>query len=316
MLASLTRAPFDSRSHLFELKWDGVRAIVFLDRGTVRIQSRDLRDITAEFPEMAEMAGSVRAESAVLDGEIVVFGKDGHPSLSRLQERLRRHSRGAADRGPQATFVAFDVLFVNGKAVTTQPLVRRKALLAEIVRPGKAIQPCEFIENDGTAFFKATCDLGLEGIVAKAKSSIYMPGRRSPHWMKIKRRRESDFVVGGYDIGGKRSLFSSLLLGLYDERGKLRFVGEVGTGFWPPESKLIYTKLQAAQVRNSYFEVEPDVQGLVYWCRPELVCRVEYGEFTERGQLRYTVYVGLMDDKSPEDCMVEEAPGWPRELIV
>ena len=315
MLARLTRSPFDSASHIFELKWDGVRALAFVEGGRVRLQSRNLRDITAEFPEIASLPDAVNAQSAVLDGELVIFDKDGHPSLNRLLERLKRHSRGSMDRGPQATFVAFDVLYVNGESVMTQPLVKRKAVLHKLLKPARVIQPCEFIENDGIAFFKATCDLGLEGIVAKAKASVYTPGRRSPHWLKIKRRRECDFVVGGYDIGGKRALFSSLILGLYDASGRFQFVGEVGTGFTDAEAKRLYARLQKLHTATCPFATRPDIPSLVYWCKPELVCRVEYGEITENGRLRYPVYQGTIDDKAPEDCLIEEAPGWPSSFI-
>jgi DNA ligase D-like protein (predicted ligase) len=312
MLARLARAPFDSPSHIFELKWDGVRALAFIERGQVRLQSRNLRDITAEFPEMASMAEAVNAHSAVLDGELVVFDRDGHPSLGRLLERLKRQSRGGAERGPQATFVAFDVLYVDGESVMNQPLVRRKSVLHKLLRPTRVVQPCEFIEGDGVAFFDATCALGLEGVVAKAKASVYTPGRRGPHWLKIKRRRECDLVVGGYDISGKRVPFSSLLLGLYDDLGRFQFVGEVGTGFSDAEAKRVHARLEKQHVATCPFANEPEIPGLVYWCRPSVVCRVEYGEISEEAMLRYPVYRGLMDDKAPEDCLIEDAPGWPQ----
>lgn len=315
MLARLTRHPFDSRSHIFELKWDGFRAIAFIEGGSVRLQSRNLRDITERFPEMAGMPEAIKAKSAVLDGELVIFDKDGRPSLSRLQERILRRARGRLDRGPQATFVAFDILYVDGNSVMAQPLVKRKALLHATLKPNKVIQPCEFIENDGVAFYNATCEHGLEGIMAKAKSSVYTPGRRSPHWHKIKRRRECDFVIGGYEFGGNRSLFSALLLGLHDSSGKLRFVGEAGTGFSDSEARRIYSMLERIHTPACPFSNPPDIPSFVYWCKPEVVCRVEYGEFTENGLLRYPVYVGLTDDKAPEDCLVDEAPGWPRELL-
>jgi DNA ligase D-like protein (predicted ligase) len=315
MLARLIRSPFDSASHIFELKWDGVRALAFVEGGRVRLQSRNLRDISAEFPELAGMPEAVNASSAVLDGELVIFDKDGHPSLNRLLERLKRRSRSGSDRGPHATFVAFDVLYVNGESVMNQPLVRRKAVLHKLLKPTRVVQPCEFIENDGVAFFHATCEHGLEGIVAKAKTSTYTPGKRSPHWLKIKRRRESDFVIGGYDITGRRGPFSSLLLGLYDPAGRFRFVGEVGTGFTDAEARRIHSRLEKLHAPRCPFVNEPEIPSLVYWCEPEAVCRVEYGEITEGGLLRYPVYQGLMDDKAPEDCLIEEVPGWPRELL-
>ena len=176
----------------------------------------------------------------------------------------------------------------------------------------ETVQVCEFVETDGTAFFQATCDLGLEGIMAKGKSSIYVPGQRSPHWLKVKRVRESEFVIGGYSFGGARKeLFGSLLLGLHDDRGRLKYVGSVGTGFSDVEAKEIYAELQSRHTEDRPFSSQPDVKRLIYWCRPELVCRVEYGEFTPGGNLRYPIYLRLRDDKLPEDCTLTDAPGWP-----
>lgn len=230
MLGRLVREPFDSAKHLFELKWDGMRALAFVEGGELRLFSRNARNITSQFPKLAEMTGQVSSSPVVLDGEIVCLDEQNRPSFSRLQQRLQAKRVGLRRSHP-VHFIAFDLLYAQGRSIMKMPLVDRKNRLNQVLQPTECVQACEFVENDGTAFFEATCNLGLEGIMAKEKSSIYIPGQRSPHWLKIKRIRESEFVVGGYSFGGAKELFSSLLLGLYDDNGRLTYVGSVGTGF-------------------------------------------------------------------------------------
>ena len=315
MLARLSRHPFDSPDHIFELKWDGIRALAFIDRGQVRLQSRNLQDITSQFPELSRLPEAVKADGAVLDGELVCFDRDGHPSLIRLQQRLQRQAQGRSVSTPPVHFVAFDLLYLRGVSLMKEPLVHRKNMLHEILNPTEVAQPCEFIETDGTAFFQATCDHGLEGIMAKGKSSPYNPGKRTVSWLKVKRVRECEFVIGGYAFGGKRrELLGSLLLGLYDENQRLEYVGQVGTGFSQTEARRVHSILQDLHMPECPFTRPPTLQRFVFWCRPEVVCRVEYGEFSTGGKLRYPVYQTLRDDKPATDCRIFDAPGWPRVL--
>ena len=314
MLARLARHPFDSPEYLFELKWDGIRALAFLDGGRLKLLSRSSRDITASFPELSRLPSQVGADRVVLDGELVCLDKDGHPSFPLLQERLSG-PEGRGQRSNPVHFIAFDILYVEGRSVMGEPLSSRKNRLHETVRPSEMAQACDFIEGDGLAFFQATCEHGLEGVVAKEKSSIYLPGKRSQHWLKVKRVRESEFVVGGYTIGGaKGEAFSSLLLGLYDDDGQLVFVGQVSTGIPGPLARDLSRDLQRSHVDECPFASVPDVQRLMFWCHPEVVCRVEYGEFSEDGRLAYPMFKALRDDKSPAECMVADAPGWPKVL--
>ena len=315
MLARLTRRPFDSPDHIFELKWDGIRALAFVEAGRLRLQDRNLRDITSRFPELAQLPKLVKADHTVLDGELVCFDDRGHPSLSRLQQRLQRQSKSRAVRSPQVHFVAFDLLFLNGTSVTGEPLGLRKSILHEVLEPSELAQPCEFMETDGCAFFQATCDHGLEGIVAKDRSSRYLPGKRNSSWLKVKRVRECEFVVAGYTVGGKRTgQFSALLLGLYDEAKRLVFVGSVGVGFSKADRTQINAVLKGLHVQECPFDDPPKVQRLLYWCRPELVCGVEYGEFSDGGEVHYARYLSLREDKPPTDCRIVDAPGWPLSL--
>ena len=314
MLARLARHPFDSDEHLFELKWDGIRAMAFLEGGGLRLLSRTARDITGSFSELAALPGQVGADGVVLDGELVCLDGEGHPSFPLLQQRLSSPG-GRSVRANPVHFIAFDLLYMEGRSVMGEPLYTRKNRLHEIVQPSEIAQACEFVEGDGLAFFQATCEHGLEGIVAKERSSLYLPGKRSQYWLKVKRVREAEFVIGGYTFsGGKREAFSSLLLGLYDNDKRLVFVGQVSAGLSGSTARDLSLDLQRTHIEECPFVSLPEVQRHMFWCRPELVCQVEYGEFSEDGELAYPMFKALRDDKAPADCMVADAPGWPKLL--
>lgn len=314
MLARLARNPFDSPNHIFELKWDGIRALAYVESGRIRFGNRNARDITSQFAELAGLPKQVNASQAVLDGELVSLDEQGRPSFALMQNRSQL-AGGRSIRRTPAHYIAFDLLQLNGRSVMGEPLADRKNLLHEILQPSDLVQACEFIDTDGKAFFYATCELGLEGIVAKEKKSLYSPGKRSSSWLKIKRVRDSEFVIGGYAFGGKRKEpFSALLLGLHNEKGRLVYVGQVGTGFSQAEAKGLYSTLQGLHNSRCPFKEAPDIQKFIYWCRPEVVCQVRYGEFTLDGKLRYPVYEALREDKAASDCIMVDAPGWPQQL--
>jgi bifunctional non-homologous end joining protein LigD len=314
MLAALVREPFDSPDHIFELKWDGVRALAFIEGGRVRIQSRNLQNITAQYPELGALPRQVRADGVVLDGELVCLDEQGRPSLACLQRRLQQKGTriNYLMRRYPVHYVVFDLLFVEGRPIMGEPLWKRKNLLHSVLEPSDAAQACEFVETDGKAFYLATCRHELEGIVAKEKNSLYFPGRRTSSWVKVKRLRDADFVIGGYSFGGRRKeLFSSLLLGLYDG-DKLVYVGHVGSGFSQSDLRTIFKLLEPLHADVCPFSEVPGIQKFLQWCRPELVCQVRYGEFTIDRKLRYPVFVRLRDDKSPRECVATDAPGWPQ----
>ena len=314
MLAQLARHSFDSTNHLFELKWDGIRALALIDGNELKLLSRSSKEITAYFPELSELPKQVTGQRVILDGELVCLDEMGHPSFGRLQQRLRKRGNRVS-KSNRVHFVAFDILYMNDSSVMSEPLIERKNLLHRVLAPSEIAQACEFIENDGEAFFQATCELGLEGIVAKEKSSLYFPGKRSKSWLKVKRVRETEFVVGGYTFGGKRrEQFSSLLLGLYDRAGQLVYVGQVATGISKTTAKDLYSSLEGLHTPECPFESVPRLQRFLYWCRPELTCQVEYGEFAEDGKLAYPVFRALREDKSPQDCTIDDAIGWPSVL--
>ena len=311
MLARLGREPFDSPDHLFELKWDGIRALAFMEGGLLRVLNRSSKEITVEFPELTSLPERVAADRVVLDGELVCLDAEGHPSYSLLRQRLDRPQSSEAQSN-SVQFIAFDLLYLEGNSIMQEPLVARKNVLHNVLRPNDVVQASDVIERDGKAFFEATCQLGLEGVIAKERLSIYVPGKRSSAWTKIKRVREAEFVIGGYTFGGTKSEpFSTLLLGLYDARGRLIYVGQVGVGIPRDLAQELYSTLQQLHVTDSPFQSPPRIQKFIYWCRPELVCEVQYGEFTEEGRLAYSVFKALRDDKAAIECVIDDAIGWP-----
>ncbi len=314
MLASLERHPFDSPNYLYELKWDGIRALATVQGGRTTLTDRNGRDITHVFPELAQIKLQGKHSGTVLDGEIVCLDKEGRPSFQLLRERLI--SPNSRSRSIHTNYIVFDVLYVDGAPVMNEPLHRRKTRLHQLLSSSELVQPCAYIEREGEAFFHATCQLGLEGIVAKEKSSVYSPGKRSSAWLKIKRWRECEFAIGGYAFGGQRGeLFASLLLGLYNKQGLLEYVGSVGAGFTKPQAKQVYKSLTGRHTEVCPFNVLPSMQKFLFWCKPELVCQVQYGEFSTDGKLRYPVYMTMREDKAPPDCTLQDAPGWPEKLL-
>lgn len=314
MFARLARRPFNSTDYLYELKWDGIRALAFIDGKNLNLLNRNSSDITYLFPEMSSMPRQVRGDRVVLDGELVCLDNIGHPSYPLLRERLRK-AGVRRPRGNLAHYIAFDVLYTGGHSVMREPLSTRKNLLNDLLEPSKIAQVCHYVETEGEAFFKATCEHGLEGMVAKEMSSLYFPGKRSYYWRKVKRIRESEFVIVGYTIGGARSKpFTSLVLGLHDNDGQLVYVGQVSDGLLQSEAKVLASALQKMHSSESPFESLPGIPRLIFWCRPELVCQVEYGEFSEDGKLVYPVFKALRDDKTPSECIIADVLGWPRLL--
>jgi bifunctional non-homologous end joining protein LigD len=313
MLARLARRPFDSSNHVFELKWDGIRAIAFIEGRRLRLLNRNGLDITQLFPEISSLPKQLNVDRVVLDGELVLVGDDGEHNSTLLQERLSRN-RSRRIRHKSVHFVAFDLLYIDGYSVMGEPLFTRKNMLQNHLVPGEIALVNDFIENDGVAFFQKTCELGLEGIIAKDKSSLYIPGKRSQYWLKVKRVRDCEFVIGGYSFGGtKKEPFTSLLLGLYDNDKRLVFVGQVSSGISKETAKKLTRQLQTLHTDRSPFESErlPGIQRLIFWCKPEMVCQVEYGEFSADGRLVYPVFQASRSDKLPVDCTISDAPGWP-----
>ena len=317
MLAALGGQPFDSPSHIFEVKWDGVRALAFIEGGAVRIQDRYLRDVTALYPEL-QVLGRQAEAGTVLDGEIVVLNGEGRPEPARLRERLAARDGEEAKRlaaEAPVTFQAFDILYSRGASTMDRPLWRRKLLLHRATRPAGVLAVPGFLEREGVAFFEAAREHGLEGVVAKVREGAYLRGRRTPAWLKLKVHQKDEFVVGGYTFGGgwgregrpRRGPFESLLLGLYDEGGALRYVGEVVGGFPEADAASITEALDALATKECPFGEAPASRRLVFWCRPELVATVRFAEWTAEGLLRFPVFEALRPDVPPGSCRLDAA---------
>ncbi|MCL5058056.1 MAG: non-homologous end-joining DNA ligase [Actinobacteria bacterium] len=299
--------PFDSSEYLFEVKWDGYRAMVYLDSGVTEIRSRNLLDITGLFPELGGMHLNIKGLPALLDGELVVFS-GGRPSFRELQTRGRLLDAGkikrAAEKSP-ARFLAFDILYVSGRPVLEEALERRKDLLAGAVKVDSALVIPEFVRGEGLLLAEATRQKGLEGIVAKALKSPYLPGKRSPYWKKIRHTKEADLVICGYRAGKGGRKLGSLLLCAF-EGGKPSFAGKVGTGFGRETEEDLIHKLDPLKIEGPSLPVPRGEEAGVAWVKPLLVCAVQYLERTADGYLRHPSFKGLRPDKGPWECPVPE----------
>lgn len=311
MLARPGGQPFDSPTHVFEVLWDGVRALAFVERTRVRLQDRHLQDVTERFPELRELGRQVESDAAVLDGAIVALDDEGQPDFQRLRRRLT----GEEAAGAPVTFQAFDVLYWKGRPVLDYPLWRRKNLLLQAARPGPLLMVPEHVEMEGVAFFEAVRQHGLPGIVAKQRNSTYAPGRRSSSWLKLRVYQKEEFVIGGFTYGGRpkggrrrrQEPFATLLLGSYDESGALVCVGEVGGGFTPEDSERTVRSLDTLVTSSCPFREAPSARRLVFWCRPELAASVRFSEWTAEGTLRFPVFEGLRPDVPPRGCRLDAA---------
>lgn len=305
MLAK-SSCPFDSENHVFELKWDGTRCIAFVDRNNVRLQNRRLLDITHRYPEFQQLKKHLKVKSAVFDGEIIVL-KEGIPNFERLQQREHiediRRIEILSGLIP-AAYVVFDLLYLNGKSLLKKPLIERRDLLKELFPMSENVILSESY-SEGRKLFKMALKKGFEGIMAKERTSPYLHGERSGYWLKIKKYFDIDAVVCGYlEGGGSRSgYFGSLILGVYD-KGKLIHIGQVGTGLDKETIKQLYRRLNSMKTDRPPFDTVPELKRRAFWCRPEIVVRVGYQEWTKDNRLRIPVFKGIRDDKGPEDCVI------------
>jgi bifunctional non-homologous end joining protein LigD len=315
MMAVLTAEPFDDDEWLFEVKWDGHRCLANLGQAT-RLTSRTRRDMTAQFPELIDMHRQLAARNAVVDGEIVALDRDGRPSFERMQDRFHRTPEELARNKGRVPvqFLAFDLLWLDGRPLLELPLHERRARLEEVLVETKDIRLSQVVEGAGTAFFDHVKALQLEGIVAKRADSCYRPGVRSADWRKIKALCVQDCVIVGWTPGqgGRAATLGSLLLAVYDD-GRLRYAGNVGTGFTHAFLADLLDRLQELQVPRPMFEgfegtLRPRGARFV---RPELVCEVEYLRWTEDNKLRAASFKGLRPDKPPTDARRERPVDTP-----
>jgi bifunctional non-homologous end joining protein LigD len=291
MLASVVDRPFTRDHWVFEEKYDGVRILAYKEGPGVSLISRNAIDRTSRYRDIAAAVAELRAETLALDGEIVVFDSRG---ISRFQ--LLQQGRGR----PQ--YVVFDCLYRNGEDLRSKPLSVRRAALERSVKPSDFLLWGARLATDGRKAFRMASRRGLEGIIAKNLSSSYVEGR-SQEWLKVKVHQQDEFVIGGFtQPRGARRHFGALLLGVYADGGRLRYVGKVGTGFDEKTLGSLHRKLQQLIQSKSPFSSDPHERGATF-VAPQLVAQVSYGEWTEEGKLRHPVYLGLRDDKAPQEVV-------------
>jgi len=313
MMASLTAAPFDDDGWLFEVKWDGHRCLANLGRAT-RLTSRTARDMTGQFPELIDLHRQLAARNAVVDGEIVALDRDGRPSFERMQDRFHRAPEELARNKGRVPvqFIAFDLLWLDGEPLLDLPLTERRARLAEVLVETRDVRLSQVVHGRGVDFFEQARGLGLEGVVAKRAASPYRPGTRSHDWRKIKALRRQDCVIVGWTPGqGQRGTTLGALLLAVSDGGRLRYAGNVGTGFTQAFLADLLPALVEREVAEPRFEGAPRLRGARF-VRPELVCEVEYLKWTDDGKLRAASFKGLRPDKPPSDCVREDPVGPPR----
>jgi bifunctional non-homologous end joining protein LigD len=297
MKAVLTDEPFDDPGWIFERKLDGVRCLAHRDGGgSVRLLSRTDRDMTGQFRELAEALDAQRCPDFVIDGEVVAF-QDGVTSFSRLQRRGRERV---------AVFLyVFDLMRLDGRDVRDLPLRERKALLRRALRFEGPLRLSAHRNEHGTKLFREACQEGLEGLIAKRADSPYRSGARSRDWLKLKCHAEQELVIGGFTAPqGSRTDFGALLVG-YHERGRLRYAGKVGTGFDRSTLETLGRRLRELERDDTPFaDVHPIPRG-THWVEPEVVAQIAFAEWTRDGRLRHPRYLGLRDDKRPEEVVRE-----------
>ena len=305
-LATLTDDSFSDPGWLFEIKWDGVRALTAIRDGKVQMWSRSERDITREYPELVDIAKNVDARAAWLDGEIVVLDSEGRSDFQKLQLRfgVQKPSPKLIEQAPVVYYV-FDLLYLDGHDLRNVALIKRKELLRQVLHDDNRVRYSDHVVENGSGLFKVAITRNLEGIVAKEMSSPY-PSGRSSKWLKIKLEKDLDAVVGGWtDPRGAREYFGALLLGLY-EGERLKFIGGVGSGFSVEVQERLWPKLQNLRINECPFATEPSTREQAYWTKPELVARVHFGNWTSDRHLRQPRFVGLQEDHDAKSCTFED----------
>ena len=305
MLATLTDRPFSDPNWLFEIKWDGVRALARIENDALTLRSRTGVDMDKRYPELASLPDALAARQAILDGEIVALDTRGHSDFELLQERMhvRAPSESLLSRVPVVYFV-FDLLYCDGYDLRETPLLDRKQLLYRLLRTSEQFRYSDHQLEHGKELFGLAEQNGLEGIVAKRADSPYV-GDRSPYWVKLKITKTVDAVVGGWSAPRSAALpFGSLLLGLYQGK-KLRFIGHVGSGFDAKKLKEVTSKLKELAAPACPFDTVPETNERPSWVSPVLVARVKFSGWTQEHSLRHPVFLALREDARPLDCQWE-----------
>ncbi|MGH2764055.1 MAG: non-homologous end-joining DNA ligase [Thermoleophilaceae bacterium] len=308
MLARSGDLPPDEENWGFEVKWDGIRTLAFCDHGHIELQGRNFSDFTPRYPEVRALARELGARRAILDGEVVAFDEQGRPSFERLQSRMHLASDSAVGRRMRdtpVTYVAFDLLYLDGRSTLPLRYDQRRELLETLELEGPAWRVPAYHHGEGSALLRATRELGIEGIVAKRLDCSYEQGRRASGWLKVKNVCEQDVVIGGWTPGegGRSGRLGALAAGVMED-GRLVYAGKVGTGFTEKTLTLVQRALEPLRRDDSPFEGRQPPRGTIF-VEPRLVARVELREWTRAGTMRAPSFKGLRDDKDPQECVRE-----------
>lgn len=284
--------PFDSPRHIYEIKWDGTRCLLFFDGRSVRLQNRRFLDITSRYPEFRRIHKEIRAKNVILDGELVALS-GGVPDFKKLQQREHLYDPFRArmmSREVPVTYAVFDLLYLNGRRCTQLPLLDRKGLIEGVIEDIPHVIESQYIEEEGKTFFIEAVKQGFEGVMAKAAHSPYLIGKRSRYWLKIKPRNSAICFVVGYTEGerGRSSYFGSLALANRED-GKWVYRGKVGSGFTGKEVETISARLAGLRTDSPPSPGMKRIRG-IRWTRPELKCEVFFQEETEKGHFRAPVF--------------------------
>jgi len=311
MMATPVEEAFDDPEWLYEIKWDGYRAVAFIKDGEARLFSRNQNDLTGQFSELRDLPKLVKAETAILDGEVVALDEQGRSSFSLMQQRtgIRQGGRRVG-RTPDLPilYYVFDLLYLDGYDLRRVELERRKETLASLIVPNKLVRFSEHFPG-GIALLKAAKENGLEGILAKKRQSLYEE-RRSREWLKIKITQTADCVIGGYtEPEGSRAYFGSIVLGLYNRKGQLIHVGQAGSGFDQKSLAHVWGLLRKLTSSSNPFHGEVEALRKVHWLKPKLVAEIKFSEWTHESaghtpKMRAPVFLRLRDDKEPEECVL------------
>jgi bifunctional non-homologous end joining protein LigD len=323
MLARLSKLPAKDDGWGVEVKWDGVRAIAYCRPGRLELQSRNLNDITAQYPEVRRLSRQLGARDAVLDGELVAFDADGRPSFERLQQRIHQTAEDVVRRRMKShpvTYVIFDLLYLDGRNLMEEPYWRRRELLDELELSGPSWQTPRYSNGHAKELLAASREQGLEGVVLKRLDSRYAPGKRTGSWLKVKNTGRQEFVIGGWlpGEGRRRNRIGALLVGYFDPDGDgaaLRYAGKVGTGFSDEDLVSLQARLAPLERKSNPF-VGRGVPKGAHFVEPELVAEIEFRELTAEGMVRHGSFKGLREDKLPTEVDLERLPRQKAELTV
>jgi bifunctional non-homologous end joining protein LigD len=305
MLATLASELPEGDDWLFEVKWDGFRALAYVEGGDVRLESRNGNDLTERFREIAAAVGrAVKTPDCVLDGEICALDDEGRSSFSAMQE---------GKPGTAYAYYLFDLLELDGESLIDEPLAARRRRLERLLDRRNRTAVLSVAFDDGAALLAEARERALEGVMAKRVDSPYLPGKRSRAWLKVKTHLRQEFVIAGYTRGrGRRAgRIGALVLGVYDDAGELVYVGNCGTGLTDETIDVLLERLRPLERPTSPFAVPPKMprvrKGEVVWVEPALVCEVEFAGWTRDGRLRAPSFQGLRDDKPAADVRREHA---------